>query len=187
MYLIGTQKWVTEVQHLRSKMHWRGWNFSNVCTCVGVRSETNQTSQITSSRLVHCISIEISWSWCVMNSDSLHHTWQNAQFGSMFGISFHENSSMTCFEIWWTDASQWKEAIAQFSLFFLAPFGCTCQNFRDYFCIWTFSPQRLVGLGWNLARSFPQHICMFYRHFFCHQWISTFISGLCLSMTVVWL
>ena len=58
------------------------------------------------------------------------------------------------------------------------------QNFRDYFFIWTFFLQWLVRLGWNLARTFPQHICTFSSHFFNHQWISIFIGGLCLSTTV---
>ena len=46
--------------------------------------------------------------------------------------------------------------------------------------IWTFSPQQLMRLGWNLAGS--------YLHVFwvlcSHQKISIFISGLCLSTTV---
>jgi len=67
---------------------------------------------------------------------------------------------------------------------FLGTFGCASQKFRDYFCISTFPPQRLVRLGWNLARSFPRRICAFSGHFPSHQWISIFISGLWLSTTV---
>ena len=36
---------------------------------------------------------------------------------------------------------------------FIGTFGCAGQKFQDYFCIWTFSPQQLMRLGWNLARS----------------------------------
>jgi len=67
---------------------------------------------------------------------------------------------------------------------FLGTFGCAGQKFRDYFCILTFSPQWLVRLGWNLARSFPWRICAFSSHFPSHQWISIFISELWLSTTV---
>jgi hypothetical protein len=36
-----------------------------------------------------------------------------------------------------------------------------------------------------LARGFPRYICTFSGHFFGHQKLSIFISGLCLSTTVV--
>ena len=130
--LVQPNFWTQNMQHLRSKTRWRGWNFSKVCTCVGVRSETNQRSQI---NLFAACSPHFYWDFLVTMCDRQWLITSHLQFGSMFGIFFCENSLMTCFENWWTDASQWKEAIVLFSLFFPALFGCTCQNFRDYFCI----------------------------------------------------
>ena len=78
-----------------------------------------------------------------------------------------------------------KESDCTIFHIFPGTFWCAGQNFRDYFFIWTFSPQQLMRLGWNLARSFPQHICAFSDHFLSHQWIFIFIGGLWLSTTVV--
>ena len=59
----------------------------------------------------------------------------------------------------------WKEAIALFFIFFSALFGVLVRISRDYFFIWTFSPQQFVRLDWNLARSFPQYKHLFSGHF----------------------
>jgi len=84
--LVQPNFWTQNMQHLRSKTRWRGWNFSKVCTCVGVRSETNQRSQINLSRLVRRVSIEISWSRCVTDSDSSHHTSNLGQCLAFFSV-----------------------------------------------------------------------------------------------------